>query len=445
MWGSSGRSSKTLAAAASIDVPGNDPTPVAIPASCAATSRAYLTPQTPTADTIAAVRRLIALLASALVLTAASAGISAGASTSRSAGTTSAGHGIRHVFVIVLENESYDATYVHNPHPYLGKTLQRQGTLLTNYYATGHVSLDNYISMLSGQAPNPLTSSDCQLYVNFNGTTAPATLDGSGQAVGIGCVYPANVKTLADQLTAQHISWRGYMDNMGNVPTREQSRCGVPHTDALMRDDTQSATAKDQYAARHNPFVYFHSLIDSGLCRKNVVPLTALRANLKHAGTTPRFAFITPDLCNDGHDTNCAGPDAKGKRTGGLASVDNFLSVWIPRIEHSPAYRHGGLIIITSDESATSDGSSCCGEQAGPTDPMPGITGPGGGRVGTLVIGHCVARGKHDATPYNHYSLLRSLEDIYGITSGGTDGHGHLGYAAASGLRPFGDDLFSRC
>jgi hypothetical protein len=392
------------------------------------------------------VRRLIALLASAVALTAgAGVGIGASAST-RPAAAVSIDHiGIRHVFVIVLENESYDATYVHNPHPYLGKTLQSQGTLLTNYYATGHVSLDNYISMLSGQAPNPLTSSDCQLYLNFNGSTAPAALDGSGQAVGIGCVFPSNVKTLADQLTAQHISWRGYMDNMGNVPTREQTRCGIPHTDALMRDDTQSATAKDQYAARHNPFVYFHSLIDSGLCRKNVVPLTALKGNLKRLRTTPRFAFITPDLCNDGHDTNCAGPDAKGKRTGGLASVDNFLSVWIPRIEHSAAYRHGGLIIITSDESATSDSSSCCGERAGPSDPMPGITGPGGGRVGTLVIGRCVARGKHDAAPYNHYSLLRSLEDIFGIHTGGTDGHGHLGFAAATGLKAFGHDLFSRC
>jgi hypothetical protein len=103
------------------------------------------------------------------------------------------------------------------------------------------------------------------------------------------------------------------------------------------------------------------------------------------------------------------------------------------------------VLIITSDESETSDSSSCCGEQAGPTNPLPGITGPGGGRVGTLVIGHCVAKGKRDTTPYNHYSLLRSLEDIFGVKTGGTDGKGHLGYAAASGLRPFGRDLFSRC
>ncbi|HVV76258.1 MAG TPA: alkaline phosphatase family protein [Mycobacteriales bacterium] len=392
-------------------------------------------------------RRILALLASVVALTAAGAGISSGASSAAHASSGAAGSrlGIRHIFVIVLENESSESTYLHNPHPYLGRVLQRQGTLLTNYYATGHVSLDNYISMISGQAPNALTSSDCQLYVNFNGTTAPATIDGSGQAVGVGCVYPSNVKTLADQLSAQHISWRGYMDNMGNDPSREQSRCGVPHTDAIGRDDTQTATAKDQYAARHNPFVYFHSLIDSGLCRKHVVPLTRLKGNLKRVSTTPHFSFITPDLCDDGHDTNCAGPDAKGQRKGGLASVDNFLSVWVPRIEHSPAWKKGGLLIITSDESDTSDSTSCCNEQPGPTDPLPGLSGPGGGKIGTLVIGHCVAEGRRDRTPYNHYSLLRSLEDIFGIKTGGTDGHGHLGYAAAAGLRPFGRDLFSHC
>lgn len=400
-------------------------------------------------------RRALALVLSTLALIAAGAGLSSGAPAAvhradraaapHAAETAGPKLGIHHVFVIVLENESSESTYLHNPHPYLGKVLQRQGTLLTDYYATGHLSQDNYIAMISGQAPNPLTSADCPLYLDFNGTTAAAPTTSSGQAIGAGCVYPSNVKTLADQLSARHISWRGYMDSMGNNPAREQVRCGVPHTDALGRDATQTATARDQYAARHNPFVYFHSLIDSGLCRKHVVPLTALRVDLQRAGTTPSFSFITPNLCNDGHDTNCAGPDAKGQRKGGLASVDNFLSVWVPRIEHSAAWKKGGLLIITSDESETSDASSCCGEKAGPTDPLPGITGSGGGKVGTLVIGHCVAKGRRDRTPYNHYSLLRSLEDIFGIKSGGTDGHGHLGYAASKGLRPFGHDLFARC
>ena len=100
---------------------------------------------------------------------------------------------------------------------------------------------------------------------------------------------------------------------------------------------------------------------------------------------------------------------------------------------------------ITTDEASTSDSTACCGEQPGPSDPMPGIHGPGGGRTGALVIGQCVRRGAKDKTPYNHYSLLRTLEDLFGVTKGGSDGKGHLGFAGAAGLESFGADVFARC
>ena len=361
-----------------------------------------------------------------------------------SAAATSSAN-VRHVFVIVLENENYTASYVDNKNPWLGHKLQNQGTLLTQYYGTGHNSLDNYIAMISGQAPNPSTSGDCPTYTDFQ--PSPAQFASGGQAIGNGCVYPPNVKTFANQLQNRGISWGGYMDDMGNDPSREPARCGQPGdpSGGGSPDHTQSATAKDQYAARHNPFVYFHSLLDTGLCKKHVVPLTALRTDLKQISTTPRFTFITPNLCNDGHDTNCAGKDATGSTAGGLVSIDHFLSVWVPRIKQSPAFQRDGLLVIVTDEASTSDASACCNEQPGPSDPQPGIHGPGGGRTGALVIGHCVGGGRKDKTPYNHYSLLRTLENLFGVHKGGTDGKGHLGYAGASDLKAFGRDVFNKC
>jgi phosphatidylinositol-3-phosphatase len=360
--------------------------------------------------------------------------------------SVAAGANVRHVFIIVLENENYKAAYVDNKNPWLGRKLQNQGTLLTQYYGIGHNSLDNYLAMISGQAPNPTTSGDCPTYTDFQ--PSPAQFDPNGQAIGMGCVYPANVKTLADQLEKRGISWGGYMDDMGNDTSREPKRCGQPGdpSGAGTSDHTQGATAKDQYAARHNPFVYFHTLLDTGLCKQHVVPLTALKSDLKQISTTPRFTFITPNLCNDGHDTNCAGPDATGSKAGGLVSMDHFLSVWVPRIKQSPAFKRDGLIIITSDEAETGDdASACCNEQPGPSDPSPGIHGPGGGRIGALVIGHCVGGDRKVKTPYNHYSLLRSLENLFGVRKGGFDGKGHLGFAGASGLKPFGRDVFNKC
>src|SRR5207248_2290277 len=149
---------------------------------------------------------------------------------------------------------------------------------------------------------NPTNQSDCNDYVDFE--PSPAVFDprGNGQAVGQGCVYPSNVPTLADQLDAKNLTWRGYMEDMGNDDNREPGQCGAPADSTLtgQRDGTQSAEAADQYAARHNPFVYFHSLLDSGSCTRNVVSLKHLSGDLSTTASTPNFSFITPDLCSDG-------------------------------------------------------------------------------------------------------------------------------------------------
>ena len=78
---------------------------------------------------------------------------------------------VKHVWLIILENKSYDATFTGlNNNTYLWKTLPAQGVLLKNYYGTGHFSLDNYISMVSGQATQPDTQDDCPSYDAFSGT-----------------------------------------------------------------------------------------------------------------------------------------------------------------------------------------------------------------------------------------------------------------------------------
>ena len=80
--------------------------------------------------------------------------------------------------------------------------------------------------------------------------------------LGQGCVYPASVKTVANQLQAKGLSWKGYMEDMGNNPTRD-SGTTCAHPAIGTPDQTQQASATDQYATRHNPFVYFHSIIDN--------------------------------------------------------------------------------------------------------------------------------------------------------------------------------------
>jgi hypothetical protein len=68
---------------------------------------------------------------------------------------------IKHVWVVVLENKNFESTFGPGAgSAYLAQTMRSQGTLLTNYYGTGHSSLDNYITMISGQPPDPATQGD---------------------------------------------------------------------------------------------------------------------------------------------------------------------------------------------------------------------------------------------------------------------------------------------
>src|SRR5256714_15203769 len=124
------------------------------------------------------------------------------------------------------------------------------------------MGLGNSIEKHSGQATNPDSQGDC----NFGfRVVVPGVMGAGGQAMGAGCVYPAAAKTIADQLDAKGLSWRAYMEDMGADPSREKAACA--HPDIGQSDPTQSATANDQYATRHNPFVYFHSIIDDqGRC-----------------------------------------------------------------------------------------------------------------------------------------------------------------------------------
>lgn len=332
---------------------------------------------------------------------------------------------IRHVFVIVLENEKFETTFsADSPARYLVDSMPRAGALLGQYYGIGHSSLDNYIAMISGIAPDPATQGDCGRYEEFRQTgTAP-----DGQPIGAGCIYPAPVLTIANQLAARKLTWKAYMEDMGRDTTREASACGHPRIGE--RDETERATATDQYATKHNPFVYFHSVLDSPSCRRNVVPLTGLEADLRTPSRTPNFSFISPSLCHDGHDKPC-----RNGEPGGLVSADEFLAHWVPLITRSRAFRDDGLLIVTFDEAASADASSCCNEPTGPNTDLPGAHGPGGGRTGAVLISPYIKPGTVSDVPYNHYSMLRSVEDLFGLK--------HLGYAEAAGLAPFGEDVYT--
>jgi Phosphoesterase family len=222
-------------------------------------------------------------------------------------------HGaIKHVWLIILENKSYDATFTGlNQNSYLWKTLPAQGVLLKNYYGTGHSSQDNYLAMVSGQAPNEDTQEDCAISnkligpnsdiistgnlltdKNYGQMDSPANASqpsGANAPLGQnGCTYPTDVPTLFNQLNAAGESWKGYAQDIGGaqtpgstafvpdtVPNREAATCAGPGTAANNPDTNPTsmssnfpagvttftaAQANDQYVAKHFPFPWFEGL-----------------------------------------------------------------------------------------------------------------------------------------------------------------------------------------
>jgi hypothetical protein len=342
---------------------------------------------------------------------------------------------IRHVFVIMLENNGYAATFGSpSVDPYLATTLPSEGALLKNYYGIGHFSNDNYAAFISGQPPNTDNQLDClgSGYANF----PPADGQVNGIQQGAGCVFPSAVNTLANQLDSDGLTWKGYQEDMGNDTTRDGSvTCSHPAVGGP--DPTTAAEPADGYTTRHDPFMYFHSIIDNtSECNHNVVPLgdtngsmpagtpagaTGLATDLQSVATTPNFSFITPNLCDDGHDYPCTNTTGAGQGGGSaVADTDKWLKTWVPLITSSPAFKQDGLLEITFDEAEdpTLDTTACCGETPGPAADSGGngISGPGGGVVGAVLLsptipGNLVVT----KTSYNHYSSLASLEDLFGL------------------------------
>jgi hypothetical protein len=343
---------------------------------------------------------------------------------------------VRHVWVIELENQGYAQSFgPPSADPYLAVTLPRMGALLENYYGIGHASAANYIAEVSGQSPSLATQADCPVWTPFPGDRVAGPYH---QILGEGCVYPAAVPTLGNQLSATGRSWAAYLQDMGNDPARDRTvatargpACGHPATWAI--DHSRKAANGDQYAARHDGFAFFASVTaNPAFCAAHILSFRPLPGDLARASTTPAFSFIVPNLCEDGHDASCVTGAA-----GGLAQADAFLAQWVPTIMAAPAYRDGGLIVVTFDEG--SDAAACCGEAPGLTPdhlnvPLPGRTGPGGGRIGAVLLSPLIKPGTVSTVPYNHYSLLRTIEDIFGLP--------HLGNAAMPQVRSFGPDVF---
>jgi len=231
-----------------------------------------------------------------------------------------------------MENQAYGNIIGSSSAPYINSLLA-SGGLATNYFGVSHPSLPNYLALTGGSAFN--IGSDC--------TT---------------CWVSA--QNIADGVEGVGKTWKAYEESM-------PSACFVGDSYPYMQ--------------KHDPFIYFNDIrTDSTRCQNRVVPYTQMRSDLKSSSTTPNFAFITPNMCNDMHD--CA-----------ISTGDSWLQQQVPSILSSPAFTtQSSLLAITWDEDDSSAGN----------------------QVPLILLGGVTA-GSTSSAAYNHYSLLHTIESGLGL------------------------------
>jgi len=281
---------------------------------------------------------------------------------------------VKHVFLISLASPGYEAAFgATSQVPYLATTLRPQGVLLTNYSLLDGAALANGFAAIAGQKPTAASEADCPAYEK--------------------CLFPVETLTLADQLGTGRFTWRAYVEGMADTEGKPDN-CIHPEPGA-----TEVPTS-GAYAAKLNPFVYFHSLLDLGDCAANDVPLTELAKDLKKADSTANFSYISPSLCNAGFRGQCPEGTADG-----ASAANAWLEKLVPEILSSPAYKKDGLLII----------SFGAVDPAPPVDPAtPPPASPL--KVGALLVSPLLTPNGTDAAAYDPYSLLRSIDELFGLT-----------------------------
>jgi Phosphoesterase family/Immunoglobulin domain/Immunoglobulin I-set domain len=303
-----------------------------------ATSASYTTPATTSADNGAKFVVVVSNVAGNVTSNAATLTVNA------------AGSGaIKTVFLILEENHNWSQIKGSTSAPYINNTLLANGAHAEQYYNPPgiHPSEPNYLWLEAGT--NFGITNDNDPSSNHQSTT----------------------NHLVTFLKNANISWKSYQEDISGT--------------------TCPLTGVNSYAPKHNPFVFFDDVTNtndpaSAYCIAHVRPYTELATDLTN-NTVASYNFITPNLCDDGHDSCSPLSDP-------VAQTDTWLSQNLPAIINSTAYKAGGVaIFITWDEGEGGDGP-----------------------IGMIVLSPNAKVGYQNSIHYDHSSTLRTMEEIFHVT-----------------------------
>jgi len=288
-----------------------------------------------------------------------------------------------YVVVIVLENEGLANIINSSLAPYMTQLASTYG-LAVNYTAIAHPSLPNYLALLSGQDFISWSTNDCN----------PSP----------GC-FAGNATNLVDSLENHGLTWKAYMED---YPTSCGSQCS---TGGCFMGDKGTG----EYAARHDPFVYFSDIVNSTSRCSNIVPANSggqggpdnlFLSDLASPSTASNLMWLTPNLCDDMHDA-CTGPTNQtdngecGTASQCVPQGDSYLEHLVPEILASNLFTHQkAALFITFDE-----GNGYCPLNGSSADCVPAIW-----------AGPTVKMSFKSTTSFSHYSFLSTLESVWHLS-----------------------------
>jgi phosphatidylinositol-3-phosphatase len=346
-----------------------------------------------------------------VVTTAMTAGAASTPAATPGTATVTAGGAVPHydhIFVIVEENKDFDEIMSGGNAPNIQRLAKAYGSA-AQMYGERHPSQPNYVSLVGGDNFG-IADDDGWPCVPGN----PKKLPYCSSAKKPGYVaHNVDAPNLGTQLRAKKLDWRAYLENL-------------PQPGSL---DVVSPPP-GFYAAKHTAFTNFKSTTDMSAAdrAKHLVGFDALHADLV-SGKVPAFALVIPNLCNEMHGmvpgkgvpADC-GYESKGLIPRGDAEAGKLVA----QIQASPLWKASGnaAIVVTFDENdgTVDKPNTCCVTNADGHN-------PGGGHIATVVITNHGPRGLSDPTPYDHYSLLRTIEDALGAG-------GHLLHAGDATVVP---------
>jgi hypothetical protein len=339
------------------------------------------------------------------------AGCGSASSSAHSSAYTTPAHGPAHIVVIMMENHATNEILGNTTDaPYINQLASQYG-VATQYYGVTHPSLPNYLALISGDtqgifddcSPGPgVTCAPEEFQANASYSKTQLLTDQQEQTAAH-APHSFNGQTIADQLDAQHLTWKAYMENMP--------------APGFLGDNVDQGL----YRAKHNPFVYFHNIANDPAQLTRVVPATQLSDDLQ-ADNLPNFAFLAPNQCHDMHGLSPAaaqaenfpqcGYPASGLDHGAIALGDTYLSQLVPQFMHSKAWSEGMVLAIVWDEDDYMGYAGCCHSPVGVNG-----TVLGGANAPALILTSKGASHITDtSTQYNHYSLLATIEKVWGLS-----------------------------